>query len=116
MATAEVELVNLAVVEAIAAARRRWVAIQAAPATLLAGEDDLHAARAVAAELQDLIADVRQVDGLTSPGWAVAWPLQPSSSPPNDQEAETIASRQARPGAGPADDPGWTVGFVPLPT
>jgi hypothetical protein len=89
MATAEVELMNLAVVEAIAAARRRWVALQAAPATLLTGEDDLHAARAVAAELPDLIVDVRQVDGLTSPGWAVAWPLQPSSSPPNDQEDET---------------------------
>jgi hypothetical protein len=45
---------------------------------LLTGEDDLHAARAIAAELPGLVADVRQVDGLASPGWAVAWPLEPS--------------------------------------
>jgi hypothetical protein len=80
MATAEVGLIDRAVVEAISAARRRWSALQESPATLLAGEDDLPAARAIAAELPDLVADVRQVDGLTSPGWAVAWPLEPRTA------------------------------------
>jgi hypothetical protein len=82
MATADVELVEPAVVEAISAARRRWAALEEAPATLLVGEDDLDAAREIAAELRDLIADVRQVDGLTSPGWAVAWPFEPTSARP----------------------------------
>ena len=75
MATADTPLIELAVLEAIAAARRRWPALLQAPAALLVADDDLQAARAIAAELQDLVADVRQVDGLTGPGWAVAWPL-----------------------------------------
>ena len=75
MATADTPLVDLAVIAAIAAARRRWPALQTAPATLVVPEDELQAARAIAGELHDLVADVRQVDGLTGPGWAVAWPI-----------------------------------------
>ena len=91
MATAEVELVAAAVVEAIAAARRRWAPLEEAPATLLCGEDDLPAARGVAAELPDLVADVRQVDGLTTPGWAVAWPLVPVPATAEDPTGRVIA-------------------------
>ena len=75
MATAHAVLVDLAVVQAISAARRRWPALQQAPAILLVPGDDLPAAREIAAELHDLVTDVRQVDGLTDPGWVVAWPL-----------------------------------------
>jgi hypothetical protein len=75
MATADTPLVDLAVGAAISAARRRWPVLQGAPATLVVPEHDLQAARAIAGELQDLVADVRQVDGLTGPGWAVAWPI-----------------------------------------
>lgn len=102
MATAEAELVAAAVVEAIAAARRRWAPLEEAPATLLCGEDDLPTARAIAAELPDLVADVRQVDGLTTPGWAVAWPLASVPAGAGDPTGRVIA--WVRPAAG--DGPG----------
>ena len=98
MATAEAELAAAAVVEAVAAARRRWAPLEEAPATLLCGEDDLPAARAVSAELPDLVADVRQVDGLTTPGWAVAWPL--ASMPAGDEGPGGRAIAWVRPAAG----------------
>jgi hypothetical protein len=100
MATAEVELIGPAVIEAVAAARRRWSALEEAPATLLAGEDDMPVAREIAAELPDLVADVRQVDGLTTPGWAVAWPLGVAGAVAGERPGgRTIA--WVRPGGGP---------------
>ncbi len=99
MATAEAELAGPAVIEAVAAARRRWPALDEAPATLLAGEDDMPAARALAAELPDLVADIRQVDGLATPGWAVAWPLAAAPAAGERPGGRTIA--WVRPGGGP---------------
>ena len=74
MATAHSELIVVAVMEAMLAARRRWPALADAPATLLADRHDMSRAREAAAELEGIIGDVRQVDGLSDPGWAVAWP------------------------------------------
>ena len=74
MATAHSELAVVAAMEAILAARRRWPALSDAPATLLADRHDQLRAREAAAELEGIVADVRQVDGLPDPGWAVAWP------------------------------------------
>jgi hypothetical protein len=75
MATAHSELIVPAVMEAILAARQRWPALADAPATLLADRHDQSRAREVAAELEGIVGDVRQVDGLPDPGWAAAWPL-----------------------------------------
>jgi hypothetical protein len=74
MATAHSELNLAAVMEAILAARRRWPTLADAPATLLADRHDQLRAREIAAELEDIVGDVRQVDGLPDPGWAAAWP------------------------------------------
>ena len=56
-------------------ARRRWPHLPVAPGLLLA--DDLDQAQAVARERPELVAEARQVAGL-SDGWAIAW-IDPES-------------------------------------
>src|SRR5215510_2915221 len=75
MATAHAELTGTAVMEAIRAARRRWPELADARATLFADRHDQLRAREISAELEGIVDDVRQVDGLPDPGWAAAWPL-----------------------------------------
>lgn len=75
LATAHAELNDVAVMEAILAARRRWPELADAPATLLADRHDLAQAREIASSLEGIVGDVRQVDGLPDPGWSVAWLL-----------------------------------------
>jgi hypothetical protein len=59
---------------ALTAAGRRWPQVEGQPIGLLAGPDDLDAARELAAHPLLTIADVRQVGGLPD-GWALAWTL-----------------------------------------
>ena len=80
MAFADAALTDLAVIEAVRGARRRWPALQDVPATLLVGEYDLETARAIAGVHPDVIADIRQVEGLQGPGWAVGWPFAPEAN------------------------------------
>ena len=97
MATADTPLADLPVLAAISAARRRWPALETAPATLVVPEDDLQAAREIARELQDLVADVRQVDGLTGPGWAVAWPIVETTDPEVERYSWAGGGRPGQP-------------------
>jgi hypothetical protein len=73
MATAHAELSEASVMEAILAARRRWPALSDTPAMLLADRHDVARARDIASDLEDIVGDVRQVDGLPDPGWSLAW-------------------------------------------
>jgi hypothetical protein len=75
MASADAELDADALAVAADAARRRWE-IPAVPGVLLV--DDLAAGRELVRASPDLVADVRQVDGLPN-GWAIAWfePAEP---------------------------------------
>ena len=80
MATAHAELTDVAVMEAILAARRRWPALADAPAALLADRHDLARARDIASNLEGIVGDVRQVDGLPDPGWSLAWQIAEGSA------------------------------------